>query len=115
MHRGASQAIHQSHLSPTRAVHHSLLLQSLHSRRHGHCASRNGGLGGRLCSMARQCACNSCRCCGRGHRPLLTLEQGRLPLDVQEGLLLPGKAGVGEVFGGGTGAHGDGWQRTVWG
>ncbi len=43
----------------------------------------------------------------RGEAALAGLEQGLAALDVQVGFLLPGEAGVGQVFGGGAAAHGD--------
>ena len=42
------------------------------------------------------------------------LQQGCLALNVEEGLLLAGEAGIGQVFGGGAGAHRHRWQNAIW-
>ena len=42
------------------------------------------------------------------------LKQGRLALDVEEGLLLASEAGIGQVFSGGAGAHRYRWQNAIW-
>ena len=43
----------------------------------------------------------------RGKAALAGVEQGRMALDIQVGFLLPGKARVGQILGGGAAADGD--------
>ena len=42
------------------------------------------------------------------------LQQGSFALNIEEGLLLASEAGIGQVFGGGAGAHCHGWQNAIW-